>query len=268
MLQLTLYLDTLIPKPKPKPITCCSYKENIIISESLLLYICGECGTVVDGYLYEMNYYEKFKNPHIVKTYIPYSYKYKHLNRLNKWGNYSYHEVQMDKLLKEIDIKLIDFDNEIKSFTKIIFKQMYKNLSIRAKIKDSLIVYCLFKTSLMLKKELDLDVLLKLFNISIKNYNDLNKKLEKDKLIYCKDLNEYLQHLHYKMNKNNLIVIYNKFLEFNNRKFNNKSIILGIIYYILENNKEFNKKDFFKIYNISKSSIRNVKIFIRDNSII
>ena len=192
---LDLYLESILPpKPeKPKPSPCCLNKENIHLSENLLLYVCVECGLVQQGNLYHKDFYSKYKNPNYVKTFIPYQNKYRHLHRLNKWANYSYKEVQQDKLLREIDTKLVDFDREIKDFTKISFAKLYDKLSIRAKIKDALIVYCMFQASLMLKKPLEIDDLLKLFNISIKNYNDLNKKLIVDKLFYLKEINEYLE---------------------------------------------------------------------------
>lgn len=270
MNSLDLYLDTILPsKPKKTLINdCCLDKENIKLSDNLLLFVCIECGTVHKDNLYHVDYYSKYKNPNYVKTFIPYSNKYRHLYRLNKWSNYSYKEVQQDKLLKEIDIKLEDFDREIRDFTKISFVKIYDKLSIRAKIKDSLIVYCIYQSSLMLKKPVEIDDLLKLFEISIKNYLDLNKKLTTDRLFYLKEMNEYLSLIDNKINKNYLIQIYNDFLTFNDRKFNNKSIVLGIIYFIISKDKDFKKKEFYELFNISKSSIKNVKKFITKNNII
>ena len=268
--QLDTYLDTILPpKPeKPKPSPCCMNKDNIELSTNLLLYVCIECGLVQKGNLYQKDFYDRYKNPNYVKTFIPYQNKYRHLHRLNKWANYSYKEVQEDKLLKEIDDKLKDFDRDIRDFTKISFAKKYDKLSIRAKIKDALIVYCMYQASLMLKKPLEIDELLKLFDISIKNYNDLNKKLPDDKLFYLKEMNEYLELIDNKIDKNYLITTYNDFLEHNNRKFNNKSIVLGIIYYIISKEKDFKKKDFYEMFNISKSSIKNVGKFIVKNEII
>ena len=126
----------------------------------------------------------------------------------------------------------------------------------------------MYQASLMLKKPLDIDSLLKLFDISIKNYNDLNKKIPDDKLFYLREMNEYLELIDNKIEKNYLIQTYNLFLEFNKRKFNNKSIVLGIIYHILSKDKDFDKKEFYQIFNISKSSIKNVGKFIILNKII
>ena len=265
---LDLYLDSILPKKEEPLPTCCDNKDNIVLSDNLLLYVCIECATVQTNTPHHKDYYSKYKNPNYVKTFIPYSNKYRHLHRLNKWSNYSYKEVQQDKLLKEIEAKLIDFDREIVDFTKISFAKLYDKLSIRAKIKDALIVYCIFQSSLMLKKQVEIDDLLKLFNISIKNYNDLNKKLTDDNLFYLKEINEYLELIDNKIKKNYLITLYNDFLVFNNRKFNNKSIVLGIIYHILSKKSDFKKKDFYKLFNISKSSIKNVGKFITNNKII
>ena len=268
MKQLDLFLESYLPPQPEKPITCCDNKENIVLSDNLLLYVCVECACVQKGNLYHKDYYSKYKNPNYVKTFIPYSNKYRHLHRLNKWANYSYKEVQQDKLLKEIDVKLIGFNREIVDFTKISFAKLYDKLSIRAKIKDALVVYCIFQSSLMLKKPVEIDDLLKLFNISIKNYNDLNKKITDDNLFYLKEINEYLELIDKKIEKNYLIRTYNDFLTYNNRKFNNKSIVLGIIYFILSKDKDFDKKDFYELFNISKSSIKNVGKFINKNKII
>ena len=247
---------------------CCDDEGNIILSENLNIYVCCECGTVSNKTPHNVDFYDKFKNPNFVKSFIPYSNKYRHLYRLNKWSNYSYSEVQMDKLLKEIDRKMENFDSELTSFTKMNFKNIYSKISIRAKIKDGLIVYCIYKSSLMLKRDIDIDVLLKLMNVSIKNYNDLNKKLKDDKLFYLDTMNEYLELTDNKIIKKDLIRYYNNFLILNKRKFNNKSILLGIIFFILKQDKEFDKKEFFNIFNISKSSIKNVGKFIVSNDII
>ena len=264
---LDLYLQKeKITKPTISP-TCCKIDENIVLSESLLVYVCKECGKVDFETPHSINFYDKHKNPKIVKTYIPYSHKYRHLHRINKWNNYSYHEVQLDKLMKEIEVKLVNYKRDEVSFTKALFSIMYKDLSIRAKIKDSLIAYCLFTALLTKNRKADIDEILKVLNISIKNYTDLNKKLTKDKLIYLEEMNTYLKLIDYKIEKNDFILKYSKFIEMNNRKFNNKSILLGIIYYELTKKPNFNKKDFYSLFSISKTSIKNVCAFIKENDI-
>ncbi len=261
---LNLYLKKSTPTPNKS--LCCT-DENIVLSESLLVYVCKECGTVDNETPNNLDFYDKHKNPKIVKTYIPYSHKYRHLHRINKWGNYDYHEVQLDKLMKEIEVKLVNYKRDEISFTKGLFSIMYKDLSIRAKIKDSLIAYCLFTALLTKNRKADIDEILKVLNISIKNYIDLNKKLTKDKLIYLEEMNIYLKLIDYKIEKNDFILKYSKFIETNNRKFNNKSILLGIIYYELNKNEKFDKKDFYTKFSISKTSIKNVCVFIKENDI-
>lgn len=262
---LNLYLEKTIPTPVNK--SPCCIDENLQLSESLMIYVCRVCGTVDSNTPNNVDFYDKHKNPKIVKTYIPYSNKYRHLHRINKWGNYDYHEVQLDKLMKEIDVKLKDYKRDEVSFTKGLFSIMYKNLSIRAKIKDSLIAYCLFTALLTKNRKADIDEILKVLNISIKNYTDLNKKLDKDKLIYLKEMNTYLKLIDYKIEKNDFIQMYSKFIEVNNRKFNNKSILLGIIYHELNKRDDFDKKDFYTTFSISKTSIKNVCAFITQNNI-
>ena len=264
---LNLYLETIHPTPtkKPKYDPCCYNKRNIQLSPSLLLYVCIECATVHFDIPHEENIYDKFKNPHIVKTYIPYQYKYRHLHRINKWGNYSYKEVQLDKLLNEIEDVMRDkFDRQLIDRTKALFTEHYDKLSIRAKIKDSLVAYCIYKNSIDIKKPVDIDEIMKLLNISIKNYLDLNKKLSDNQLFYPKKINDYLKLIDNKIEKNYLILVYNRFLTLN-QKFNNKSVLLGLIYHILHKDKNFKKKDFFELFDISKSSIKNIGKIIKEN---
>ena len=267
---LTLFLNEKFPTPKksPKYEPCCYDKRNIQLSPSLLLYVCIECGLVHFDIPHEQDIYDKFKNPHIVKTFIPYQYKYRHLHRLNKWGNYSYKEVQLDKLLTEIESVMNDkYDRQLIDRTKALFTELYDKLSIRAKIKDSLIVYCIYKNSINIGKTIDLDILLELLNVSVKNYNDLNKKIPIDKLFYPKNINEYLYLIDNKIKKDYLIILYNKFLVLN-KKYNNKSILLGIIYFILSKKDDFDKKDFYRTFDISKSSIKNISKIIIENELI
>ena len=258
MQKLDLFLQTYKPLSQNYLKTCCDNENNIDLSESLSVYVCKECGKVKKDYLYQLDFYDRFKSPNIVKTYLPYNFKYKHICRLQQWSNYSYREVQEYKLLTEMDKIMKDkFDNDIISFSKILFTQLYKKLSIRAKIKDSLMVYCIFRISLNFKKEVNIDDLLLMSNITLKNYLDLNKKLSEDRLYIPKGINYYLKSIDYKIDKNYLILKYNKLLEIDN-KFNNKSLVLGLIYYILDKDSSFCKKDFYSIFNISKTSIKNV----------
>lgn len=270
MNNLSLYLETINPTPtkKPKYEPCCYNKRNIQLSPSLLLYVCVECGVVHFDIPHHEDMYDKFKNPHIVKTYVPYTYKYRHLHRINKWGNYEYKEVQLDKLLREIeDVMYNKFDRQLIDRTKALFTGHYDKLSIRAKIKDSLVAYCIYKISIDIKKPVDIDEIMKLLNISVKNYNDLNKKLTEDVLFYPKNINEYLKVIDNKIEKNYLIITYNKFLVLN-QKFNNKSILLGLIYYILIHKKDVSKKFFYENFDISKSSIKNIRKIIKENDLI
>ncbi len=270
MNQLSLYLETIHPTPKKKPEyePCCYDKRNIQLSPHLLLYVCIQCGVVHFDIPHQEDMYDKFKNPHIVKTYIPYQYKYRHLHRINKWGNYSYKEVQLDKLLNEIENVMHDrFDRQLIDRVKALFTGHYDKLSIRAKIKDSLVAYCIYKISIEIKKPVDLDEIMKLLNVSVKNYNDLNKKLPEKKLFYPKNINDYLGLIDNKIEKNYLIIMYNDFLILD-RKFNNKSILLGLIYYILSHKPNFIKKEFYENFDISKSSIKNISKIIVEHKLI
>ena len=269
MNNLTLQLEklNLIPKPTTINHNCCNNK-SMVLSDNLLLYVCRNCATVDSGHPYEIDLYDKFKNPRIIKTYIQYSYKYRAICRLNKWGNYIYAEVQESKLLKEIEEKVSGYDREVIQYTVALFSIIYKELTIRSKIKDSLICYCLYSGMIHYNKNPEIDDILKLLDVSIKNYLDLNKKLKSDGLFYLQEMNTYLKLIDYKITKNDYIEMFSNFYYFNKRKYNNKSILLSIIYYVLNKDKNFDKSDFYENFSISPVSIKNVCAFIDENNII
>lgn len=263
------FLDKINPREPKLKRPCCN-NVDIKLSPNLLLYCCFSCGVVYKDHLYHKDFYDRWKTPNCVKTFIPYSKKGRHLHRLNKWTNYSYKEVNMDNLLKSIDNKfknnvIIIYDREIVMFCKVLFKQLYPNLQIRAKIKDALIVYCYYSMSLSLNKDIEIDDLFKLFKISVKNYNDLNNKLKGNKLFYYEKLNEYLYILGLYDNKNKVINMYNLFLSHSKKRFMKKSIILGILYNMVNDKKV--KKKFYKTFDISKSSIKNILMYLDEYNI-
>jgi hypothetical protein len=238
------------------------------LSENLLLFVCKECAIVHFDIPHNIDFYDQFKSPNIVKTYIPYAAKTRHLTRLQKWSNYSHKEVQLYKLIQYINEKVNGkFDREVIDFTKIHFSRLYEQLKVRAKIKESLMVYCIYSCSLTFKKKIDIDELFKIFKVSDKNYNDLNGKLIEHPLFYPTNINKYLDLIDNKLDKNYLIIKYNKFLQKKNT-FNNKTIILGIIYFCLKEKGLLDKKDFFNIFSVSKGSVKNIVKFIEENSIV
>ena len=258
------FINNRFPPNQKVVYQCCNNKE-VILSISLLKYVCCNCGIVADE-PYTKDFYDRFKNPLFVKTIIPYRPKTRHLSRLSKWTNYSYKEVVLDKNLKYIDSKLGHLDRDNILFSKVLFKQIFPKMKIRAKIKDALIVYCYYTTSLALDKNVEIDDLLKIFKISIKNYNDLNNKLECNKMYYFNNLNNYLIRTNLYDKKNKIIKLYNLFLSTTSKRFMKKSVILGIIYKLVDDEKL--KKKFFKIFDINKSSIKNIIKYINEYKII
>ena len=261
-------LDTYIEETHPQiirtSIVCCRNK-NIQLSDSLLRYVCINCG-VVANQPYTKDMFDKYKNPLFVKTLIPYRPNTRHLTRLNKWSNYSYKEVVLDKNLKYIDSKLGHLNREILLFSKVLFKELFPNLKIRSKIRDSLIVYCYYSTALSFNRSIEIDDLLKIFKISIKNYNDLNKKIVGNKLYYFEGLNDYLNETNLYEKKNQIIKLYNLFLSNSTKRFMKKSIILGLIYKMVKDTDI--KRRFFKIFDINKGSIKNITKYINEYNII
>lgn len=249
---------------------CCMNKENIVLSDNLLLYVCVECA-MVQTEIYTKDFYENGKIPGCVKTYIPYQRNNHSIRRLHRWNNYSYKEVHMRKLVDEIDNKLknIDFiDKEIKMFSIIKFKSLYDKISVRAKIKNALIVYCIYVISISLDRPIDLLLLLSIYNLNIKNYNDLVNKLKEDKLFYSRFIDIYFSKLDIEIDKINFVLKYNLILKYNNRKFNTKTILLGLLYNILLKEDKLDKIKFYNTYSISKNSIKSISKFIKQNNII
>ena len=134
---------------------------------------------------------------------------------------------------------------EIKNYSKVIFKEEFKKVRTRAKVKYGLICYAIYKAHLIFNEDIDLDDLFELLEITDKHYNSSNKKIKTDKLYYPKNINKYIALTGNKINKNFLIQAYNTFLEKYN-KYNSKTIILSLIYYFLREKGELNKKKFFK----------------------
>ena len=127
---------------------CCDNKKTII-DEPNNIEICENCGNTEIYYeLIQENYITQ-TNPHYKLTsVIPYSNKFKHLNRLQKWQNYSYEE--NTALVSYKDIRIIGLEinlsNEIINNAIQLYKHFYINekISTRNKIKKSLYIYCLF----------------------------------------------------------------------------------------------------------------------------
>ena len=227
---LNQYLDTILPKSEPKKSNtnpCCKDKNNRVYNSEW--YSCRECGLIMDTTKEVAEYTSNLS--FIVKSFIPMSYKFRHLVRLQKWQNYSYYEVRDDKLMSFID-NLPIRNREIKNFTKVIFKDEFHKVRTRAKVKNGLICYAIYKAHLMFNEDVDIDDLFELLEITEKHYNSSVKKLKEDKLFYPKNINKYITLTGNKINKNKLIQAYNTFLcKYN--KYNSKTIILSLIYYFL-----------------------------------
>ena len=69
MQKLDFFLENYKPKSKNNSKTCCDNENNIELSENLLVYVCRECGSIQKTIPYELDFYDRFKSPNIVKTY-------------------------------------------------------------------------------------------------------------------------------------------------------------------------------------------------------
>lgn len=243
---------------------CCDDEYNQILSLNLLCMVCVKCGKVIGGY--EIDDKEMFKNPHVVKTYVSYSYNNKAIHRLHKWNNTPYCELELYKMNTYID-KLPDINDNVKRIAKILLKDYYIKDKIvsRNNIRRGLFCYCIYRGYLHTEEDVDIDYLFKILKINSNHYNNAVKKVKEDKLFYPQNINKYMEKIDNKINKNTLIKKYN-ILYSEDIKFNKKTIILSLIYYLLKKNNEH--KDFFKLFNISKISVRKVEEYIVKNKLI
>lgn len=234
--------------------SCCQ-EQDFIYSDGLGLFVCVRCGTIDKQRQKEVAEFV----PNISfssKTVIPYSAKFRHLHRLQKWENYDYYEVRDYKL--QLQFNDYPLDKDLNRVSQIKFFDEYKNIKIRGNIKLGLVCYAIYSAHLDLKRTVDIDDWFKFLKITSKHYNNANKKLYGNKLFYPDNINKYLKIIEYKVDKNFLIRTYNEFLIKDDYKYNTKTILSSLIYIELEKTKEI-PNEFFKLFKISKSSIQKIK---------
>jgi hypothetical protein len=152
-------------------------------------------------------------------------------------------------------------DREVKNASKVLFIEEFNKVRIRAKVKMGLVCYAIYKAHLIFKKQIEIDKIFSMLNITEKHYNSAVKKLKNDRLFYPKNINKYLSIIDNKIDKNKLIKEYNEFLD-KHTGFNGKTILLSYIYHNLT---EEDRKDFYKKFKISQSSVNSVLKLINTN---
>ena len=230
-------------------------KEDYVYSD-IGFYVCRICGTVIKN---EPNQEEEFKPnvSFVVKTYIPYNKKYKNLFRLHSWSNYDYYEVRNNNLQKMISH--YPLNKNVLQKANFIFFREFKKVKTRGNVKMGLVCYSIYKAHLDLKINVDLDYWIRYLGIKVKHYNNAVKKLNQDWLYYPRGINVYLSKIDNIIDKNEMILEYNKFINNNNNSFNTKTILSTLIYKILKDDGLIDDYNFFKLFKISKASILNVK---------
>lgn len=259
MKKLDEFIATIYPdKPKKIKVCCPSYKR--VLSPNLLLYACENCGMVLKEN-YEVYEYGEYKGNY-VRTYMNYNPNMRGILRLHKWINYDRMDVIVNDYIKSFND--YDFDKEVIRKAKVLFKDEFKSLKIRGKVKKGFICYCFYKSHLLNDYPVDIDLLFKYFDITQNNYNDAVKKLN-DKIFYPHNLKYYLKQIKQNINKNKFIKDYNKYKR-NNNEFNNKTLILGLLckYLKIENDKK-QLDEFIRKFNISDNSLFLVSCYLKQN---
>jgi len=212
--------------------TCCESDENLVMDNGL--WLCRECGIIHKDIMYEeVDEYEPYKSPHILKTMIPYARNLKHVRRLHKWQNWSYQEIESKKLCdmireKKLPINIIDsacyLANEYYIKEKIVS---------RSKIRTALLVYCVYRAYLYRDIDIDIRKLFIIFEITPKHYNQLVKKLKTDEERLFYPPNFSMLSDKYDIDNNEAIRIYSKLFNSKTHRFNRRTLILGVIYHLL-----------------------------------
>ena len=198
------------------------------------------------------------------KTHIPYSSKSRALHRIQKWINYDYYEVRNYNMIKFIDdLKL---ERDISSVSKKIFIDEYNKLRTRGKIKLGLVAYSIFKASVILKKDYDIDKILELLDINYNHYNNAVDKLKEDKIFIPKDINKYYNLVDCYLDKNTIIIKYNDIKNILDG-YNSKTILIATIYLLLKKSFDIEKTGFMKHFNINVKTLSRLLNEIKENKI-
>ena len=240
---------------------CCDNKQ-IIIDEPNNLEICESCGNAIKYYeLIQENYLTQTNPYYKLTSVIPYSNKYKSLHRLQKWGNYSYEEntaLVSYKDIRKIGLEL-EINNEIINNAIQLYKNFYihEKISTRNKIKQALYIYCLFYYSFE-NNFFNIFEVLKKYNLTIANFNKAIVRTKFEEYFLQQNMINYINII--KKNYNieyelqNIILLYNEYLK-KKTKFNSNTILVLVFYDLL---KITNKNEFFKLFNISKSTLKKI----------
>ncbi len=240
---------------------CCDNKQ-ITIDEPNNIEICESCGVCKIYHEFTQENYLTQTNPRYKLTsVIPYSNKFKALNRIQKWNNYSYEEntaLQSYKDIRIIGLEL-KLNNEIINSAIQLYKNFYigEKISTRNKIKHSLYIYCLFYYSFE-NNFFNIFEVLKRYKLSIDNFNKAISRTNFQKFFLQQNMINYINIIKKKYNieyeLKQIILLYNEYLK-NKNKFNSNTKLVLVFYDLL---KIKNNTEFFKLFNISKSTLKKI----------
>ena len=240
---------------------CCKEDENFLLSPHLLVYVCGECGTVKKMEPYQIEERDPFKNTLDCKTFIPYNSRLRHLARIHTWTSKPYPEQEIERIYRYM--QGLDFDRNIIRVAKIQMNDFYTidKIVSRNNVRRGLICYCIYQSHLYLKIPCDIDELFVKCNINHNNYNSAVVKLkDEEKIFYPVNMNKYIKLIGVDVDKDDIMKYYTKLI-LSNCKHNKKSYLVSVFYYLTDK-----AKDVFKISNKTLESL--TKILKEENDII
>ena len=246
---------------KPQEERCC---QKPVIRKMDFFDTCINCGRMYEPF--DDIIKEEFLNPlYQSSTSIGYSNKFKGVYRIHKWINHDYKENMANTnyvIIKSMGKKL-GLNEKILNNACMIYKRIYidNKVSSRNKIKQSLFIYCLYKSCLDYDTSFNIIEALKDNKLSIENYNKSLLKVEDESKLF---LNPNMP-LQYKKLKDNfttgitmreIIIEYNRicFISKSKKcKLNNNSILIGSIYNLLNLDDD---KPFYNTFNITNTTIK------------
>ena len=243
---------------------CCPDKK-IIVDIPNNIEICTKCGnTEIYHELIQENSLTQTNPRYKLTSIIPYSNKFKALNRIQKWNNYSYEEntaLQSYRDIRKIGLEL-KLNNEIINYAVQLYKNFYINekISTRNKIKKALYIYCLFYYSFE-NNFFNIFKVLKKYQLSIENFNKAIIRIKFKNYFLQQNMVNYINIIKTKYNieyeLKQIIILYNEYIK-KKTKFNSNTILVLVFYDLL---KITNKNEFFKLFNISKSTLKKIMIY-------
>ena len=277
---------------------------NLIFDYEYNVLVCNECGaTCVMNTTFETRSFGDDTNPRYgqptnallpqssLATTIASNYKYRSLNRLQKWNQMPATERSLYDTFKKIDemVKNSILQTDIVTEAKTYYKKLTEKDSTitgfltRGNIRISLIAACIFiacKNNNKPMREIEIANLCRITKSDItkglKKFNKLEKNKNISINVHKDDIHDYVKKYCNKLNISDkleriihLICVRSNKIQMI-RNSNNCSICAGLFYFISEQfNLDIKKQTLMRIINVSEVTLNKIyKIFLENKKIL